>query len=101
MPFDEASLAAIAAELGIELREEPYRVRGATVWAGSATEPGVALRVVLWPSLGRVDVYAGPAVLVLKEVESVDVYPGVEVTFRRRGGGYLFVTRAGRANMVV
>ena len=55
MRYDEAALPAIGEELGLTLAPEPYRVRGATVWGGRSE----VLRVVLWPSLARVDVYAG------------------------------------------
>jgi hypothetical protein len=37
--------------------------------------------------------------LTRKGVERVEIYPGVEVMFRRAGGGVLFVTRRGAAGL--
>jgi hypothetical protein len=72
------------------------------VYAGVLkTEDGVEMRLVLWPTIGRVDAYLGGATMVLKGIDRVDIYSGVEVTFRRQGGGYLFVTRSGQAYMAV
>lgn len=107
LPFDATALPAIANELGAEVREASYRVRGQGVFevtVPSRTIPGGHLFVVLWPSLSRVDarLYApGAAVPVVaitrKDVIAVEIYAGIEVTFKRRGGGFLFVTRNGTA----
>ncbi len=108
LPFSAAALPAIAEELGVPARLAPYRPRGEAVYElelECAALPGARLLVVLWFSLQRVDVrllpaVGGPPVMALtrKEIESVELYPGVEVMFRRAGGrGVLFVTRTGVA----
>lgn len=102
MRFDVSALGPIAAELGVSFQTEPYQVRGQAVYATDLiTANGDTLRLVLWPSIGRVDAYAGRATMILKNVDLVDIYQGVEVTFRRRGGGFLFITRAGQAYIAV
>ncbi len=102
MIFDDASLPAISAELGIVFAPEPYAIRGAIVYGSTIqAHDGGLVRIILWPSIGRVDVRTGKLALTLRNVDRVDVYPGVEVTFRRKGGGLLFVTRSGQVMMAV
>ena len=102
MTFDESSLAAIAAELDITFAVEPYAVRGARVYGSTMrSRDGGSLRIILWPSIGRIDIRVGMLAITLKDVKRVDIYPGVEVTFRRKGGGFLFVTRSGQVTMAV
>ena len=77
-------------------------MRGATVYGSTLqADDGGLVRVILWPSVGRVDVRVGKLALTLKNVNRVDVYSGVEVTFRRKGGGFLFITRSGQVMMAV
>jgi hypothetical protein len=109
LPFDDAAVAAIAAELGVPARTAAYRVAGEAVYElrlHLATLPGAEMLVVLWPSLRRVDVRllaapGGAPVFSItgKDVAQVEIYAGVEVMFRRRAGGVLFVTRTGVAAM--
>jgi hypothetical protein len=97
-------LPAICAELGAAAHEAAYRVRGAPVYevrVPCRALPGASVLVVLWFALRRVDVRlldaSGRSVVALtrKDVEAVEIYAGVEVTFRRDGGGFVFVTRDG------
>ena len=88
-------------------RQAGYQVRGQPVFeleVACAALPGARLLVVLWPSLARVDARllppgAAAAVVALtcKQVVSVEIYRGIEVMFRRRPTGFLFVTRRGIA----
>jgi hypothetical protein len=103
--FDEAAVPAIAAELGAAATVATYRVGDQPVYelrVPCAALPGATMLVVLWCSLGRVDVRLLPAdgaspvfAVTRKQVTAVEIYPAVEVMFRRQGGGVLFVTRNG------
>jgi hypothetical protein len=105
LTFDEASVPAIAAELAAAPTVAAYRVRDQPAYelrVPCAALPGATVLLVLWCSLGRVDVRLLPAdgaspafALTRKEVRAVEIYPGVEVMFRRASGGVLFVTRNG------
>ena len=107
LPFTAEAVPAIAEELGVPSREAAYQVRGQPVFelkAACAALPGARLLVVLWPSLARVDARllppgaAAPVVaLTRKQVVSVEIYRGIEVMFRRRPAGFLFVSRQGIA----
>ena len=86
MQFDDEAVPAIAALLGVPSGVEPYSVRGAAVYRLVVSNPVLRtdLAIILWPSLARVDVRVGDSALVLKGVDEVLLYPGVEVMFRRR-----------------
>lgn len=64
-------------------------------------ELGQPLRLILWPSLGRVDVRAGQSTWTLRDVSDVELYPEVEVLFRRhQPPALLFVSVKGRVSLV-
>jgi hypothetical protein len=96
--FDEAAVAAVGDYLGVVADVAPFRLPGTSVWqltiAGSDARPQVLL--TLWPGIKRVDVIAGPATIVLSNVVSVDLVPGVEVQFRRGNRDVLVVSRNGK-----
>ena len=96
-PFDEHAIEAIAAELGVTPQKAAYSVHGAPVYELSLVHQQlqVPVTVILWPSIKRVDVRLADVSVVYKDVERVEIYPGVEVSFRRGTGSYLFVTRSG------
>jgi hypothetical protein len=103
LPFTEAAVSQIAALLGVAATVEPYAVRGAPVYRLELPNAvlGIAVTVLLWPSLGRVDVRIGDCSIVYKHVATVELLAGVEVIFRRASGdGYLFVSAGGRASIV-
>jgi hypothetical protein len=103
LPFTEAAVHEIAVLLGVPASVEPYRVRDGTVYRMALPNPslGVEVVVILWPSLGRVDVRLGDCSMVYKGVTDVELIPDVEVIFRRRNeDGYLFVSVGGRASLV-
>jgi len=104
LAFTDAVVDAVAVLLGVAATAEPYRVHDTSVYRLNV--PNASLRtdivVLLWPSLGRVDVRIGDCSIVYRGVTSVELLPDVEVIFRRQGAaGYLFVSVGGRASVVV
>jgi len=94
----------IAGLLRCEAVAMPYRAGGAPVFALRVDSQalGVPVTLLLWTGLGRADVRMGDCSMVLKQIAQVELYPGVEVLFRRlEPPGYLFLSVAGRASMVV
>ncbi len=118
MTFDEAAVHAIAELLGAEARKAPFEVpklppglegQPATDKPGPVFQMSVRpdqsggepLLLTLWPSLGRVDVRLGRSYWALREITSVEIYPGVEVLFRRDDPpAFLFVSVKGRVALV-
>ncbi|HUF53555.1 MAG TPA: hypothetical protein VMR52_07255 [Dehalococcoidia bacterium] len=110
---DPGAPQQIARLLAAEVTEAPFRVPNTT----TKGEPGeghpvykLRLRsrehdrealVLIWPSLSRVDVRLGMSTWTLKQVDVVDLYPGVEVLFRRHSpSAILFVSVEGRIALV-
>ena len=117
MTFDEDAVHAIAELLGTEARKAPFEVpklppglegQPATDKPGPvfqmsvrSQEMGEPLLLTLWPSLGRVDVRLGRSYWALREITSVEIYPGVEVLFRRDDpSAFLFVSVKGGVALV-
>ena len=114
--FDETTVEAIAALLGVAARKAPFQVP--KLPAGTEGQPatqkapvyqmtvpsaelGQPLLLTLWPSLSRVDVRAGKSYWALRDITSVELYPGVEVLFRRDDPpAMLFVSVKGRVALV-
>lgn len=101
--LDETAVTAIGELFGVAPAVEPYTPDGTPVYR---IEPGGGadgIRIVVWPSLRRVDVTSvGDHAWVMKRIESVEVIGGVEVIFRPSGfKGFLFVSVNGWVNMVV
>jgi hypothetical protein len=97
-------VSRIAALLHCRAVEMPYRAAGAPVFElrVPSRSLGVPVALLLWTGLARADVRIGDSSMVFKEIAQVELYPGVEVLFRRRDPpGYLFVSVDGRASMVV
>lgn len=103
----------IARLLAAELTEAPFRVPDPDSEAGSSEgQPVYELRlrsrehdrealILLWPSLNRVDVRLGMSTWTLKAIDDVELYPGVEVLFRRHEPpAILFVSVEGRIALV-
>ena len=75
--------SAIATLFGVEATREPYEPgEGEAVYAIRHRSETGTLRLVLWPSLARVDVRCGPHVWVAKGVVETEVIAGLEVIFR-------------------
>lgn len=96
--FDDEAIDQVADYLGGEANLAPFRMPGSTVW--QLTVPGQDARpqvlLTLWPTQKRVDVIAGPTTVVMSNVVSVDLVPGVEVQFRRGNRDVLVVARNGK-----
>ncbi len=107
----------IASLLGARARPAPFQVpalpaglEGQPASAEPAPVFQIAMRsrelrrpllILLWPSLSRVDVRLGDSTWTLKGVSEVDLYPGVEVLFRRTDPpAFLFVSVQGRVALV-
>lgn len=101
--LDEAATRAIGRLFGTEPQVEPYSPDGSPVYSLTMRGAADGIRMVIWPSLARVDVSStGNHGWVIKDVASVEVIDGVEVVFRTAGvEGYLFVSVNGWVNMVV
>ena len=102
--FDGVSteaVQAVAALFGVEASTEPYEpAEGEPVFAiEHRGEPG-NLRLVLWPSLARVDAHCGPHTWVAKGIVETEVIDGLEVIFRTADGATLFAALAGDVLMV-
>ena len=114
--FDETTVEAIAALFGVDARKAPFEVPkrppGAEAQPPTEKAPvyqmtvpsaelGGPLLLTLWPSLARVDVRFGRSYWALRDITSVELYPGVEVLFRRDDPpGMLFVSVQGRVALV-
>ncbi|MEX0683602.1 MAG: hypothetical protein WD904_05800 [Dehalococcoidia bacterium] len=110
---DPEAPQAVARLLAAEMKEAPFRVpeQDAERELGAGS-PVYELRlrsreherealVLLWPSLDRVDVRLGMSTWTLKGIDSVELYPGVEVLFRRtEPPAILFVSVEGRIALV-
>ncbi len=110
---DAAAPAAIARLLAAELTEAPFRVpdqdangdssEGAPVYELRlrSREHGSEILLLIWPSLDRADVRLGKSTWTLKSIDAVEMYPGVEVLFRREEpAAILFVSVDGRVALV-
>lgn len=110
---DPETPAEIARLLAADLTEAPFRVPDPE----AEGEPGpgqpvyeLRLRsrehdrealILLWPSLSRVDVRLGMSTWTLKAIDEVELYPGVEVLFRRHEpAAILFISVEGRVALV-
>ena len=82
---------------------QPASEKGEPVYQMSlkSQELGRPLLIILWPSLARVDVRLGESSWTLRGVSEVELYPGVEVLFRRQQPpAFLFVSVQGRVALV-
>ena len=110
---DAEAPAAIARLLAAELTEAPFRVpdhddngdssNGAPVYELRlrSREHEAEILLLIWPSLDRADVRLGRSTWTLKAIDTVEMYPGVEVLFRREDpAAILFVSVEGRVALV-
>ena len=110
---DPEAPAAIARLLAAGLTRAPFRVpeqdaeggpgEGAPVFELRlrSREHDAEVLVLLWPSLERVDVRLGMSTWTLKSIDAVELYPGVEVLFRRQDpSAIMFVSVEGRVALV-
>jgi hypothetical protein len=102
--LEEPAAEQIAALFGVPLGIAPYQFHGRPVYrlSLSFSETGQTMELVLWPELRRVDVRTGVWALVFRAISAIEIYPGVEVLFRRQDPpGHLFVSVNGRVEMAV
>ncbi|HEY5625518.1 MAG TPA: hypothetical protein VIT93_03410 [Dehalococcoidia bacterium] len=110
---DAGAPDAIARLLAAELTEAPFRVPepdangdagdGAPVYELrlQSAEHDREILLLIWPSLHRADVRLGKSTWTLKDIDTVEMYPGVEVLFRRgEPAAILFVSVDGRVALV-
>jgi hypothetical protein len=110
---DAGAPAAIARLLAAELTEAPFRVPdqddngdssdGAPVYELRlrSREHEAEILLLIWPSLDRADVRLGKSTWTLKAIDAAEMYPGVEVLFRRdEPTAILFVSVEGRVALV-
>jgi hypothetical protein len=102
--LDEAASLAIADLLGVAVQTEPYRVAERPVYRLVVRNRKIEQDIVLllWPALNRADIRIGDCTMVFKSVSAVELYPGIEVLFRRaHPPGHRFLSVEGRAEMAV
>lgn len=101
--LDEEAVQGIARLFETAATVEPYTPDGTAVYRVDLHGRGDGVRLLLWPSLRRVDVSsAGEHSWVLKNIGTIEVIEGVEVVFHPAAGdGYLFVSVNGFINMVM
>lgn len=102
-PFQVPSRTAASESLSAGRRSESASEEGEPVYqmAFKSEELGRPLLIILWPSLGRADVRLGESSWTLRGVSEVELYPGVEVLFRRQEPpAFLFVSVQGRVALV-
>ena len=114
---DPQAARAIAKLLGTRARKAPFQVpclpegrEGQPATASAepvyqmtlqSQELGQPLLILLWPSLSRVDVRLGESTWTLRDVSDVELYPAVEILFRRhQPPAFLFVSVGGRVALV-
>ncbi len=110
---DAGAPAAIARLLAADLKEAPFRVPEPDTNGGSnegapvyelrlqSREHNGEVLLLIWPSLERADVRLGKSTWTLKDIDAVEMYPGVEVLFRRdEPAAILFVSVDGRVALV-
>jgi hypothetical protein len=102
--LDSATAQRIAALFGAPLEEAAYRAGGQPVYTVTlpSSELGIAVTLLLWIGLGRADIRLGASSFVFKRIDAIELYPGVEVLFRRLDPpGYMFLSVSGRASLVI
>lgn len=97
------TMRSIAAVLGGQLVESSFSEPDTPAYQLTLRNQKLdtPMRVLLWPSLSRVDVQTGDCLRVLKDMTEVRLFLGVELQFRRDNPpGMLFIGVQGRVVMV-
>ena len=66
------------------------------VWSAHYRSESGNIRVLLWPSIDRIDVTVGPHMWVVKDVREVEVIDGLELIARFGEDGVLAVALSGQ-----
>ena len=96
--FDRSAVALIAGALGVEPERLPLSVPGREVYQLILPDRhGRAQTLVtLWPWIGRVDLVAGAATIIVTGVVMIRAGMSGDVTFCRRNGETVVLGRDGR-----
>lgn len=105
---DGGAPAAIAELLGGAIEEAPFRLPDDETSETAvyritmpAAEHDDTLTILVWPALSRIDVHLRKSTWTLKDISEVQLYPGVEVLFRRgEPSAVMFVSVHGRVALV-
>lgn len=105
---DAGAPQAIAELLGGTLEEAPFSLpenesAQTTVYRLTvpSTEHADQLTMLIWPALSRIDVHLRKSTWTLKGISEVQLYPGVEVLFRRDDPpAVMFVSVQGRVALI-
>ncbi len=93
---------AVASLFGVPAERQAYAPPDDSdgVWAvHHRGEPG-NLRVLLWPSLNRIDVTCGPHMWIARGVDELEILEDVELIARFGDGGVLTAAVSGQVMMV-
>ena len=97
-----AGANAVADLFGLPAERQEFAPPGDTdgVWAIHHRGETGNLRIILWPSLDRIDVSCGPHMWIVRGVEVLEVIDGLEFIARFNDGGVLTVAVGGQVMMV-
>ena len=92
------AISAIAALFETEAQRQPFELPDDDegVWEVQYRAESGNIRVLLWPSIGRIDVTVGPHMWVVKGVREVEVIEGLELIARFGEDGVLTVALSGQ-----
>ena len=92
------AIAAIAALFETEAQRLPFELPDDDegVWEVQYRAESGNIRVLLWPSIERIDVTVGPHMWVVKGVREVEVIEGLELIAWFGGDGVLTVALSGQ-----
>jgi len=101
--LNDEAVGAVASLFVVEAKLEPYSPDGTAVYRLDLKGAAAGIVIILWPSLGRVDVRRSVEYSwVLKNVSAVEIVAGVEATFQPANvSGHLFVSVNGFVQMVI
>lgn len=93
---------AVADLFGVPAERQAYAPPDDTdgVWAVHHRGESGNLRILLWPSLDRIDVTCGPHMWIVRGVEELEILEQVEFIARFGDGGVLTAAVSGQVMMV-
>ncbi len=96
--INDEAISAIAALFQTQAQRQPFDLPNdsAGVWEVTYRGRSGNLRLLLWPSIDRLDVAVGPHLWVVKGVREVEVIDDLEVIARFGRDGVLTVARNGQ-----
>ncbi len=96
------SVSAVAELFGVPAERQAYAPPDDTegVWAVHHRGESGNLRVLLWPSLDRIDVSCGPHMWIVRGVDELEILEDIEFIARFGEGGLLSAAVSGQVMMV-